>query len=92
MPSDLPYYRDIPCYKDIFRAYYIGYNYKLLKNKTDLLGAIILKWLKDSIIRIEKKDDGGIFKKDNILIYLNETNPEDSISNARERKLFDHAL
>ena len=89
MPSDLPYYRDIPCYKDIFRAYYIGYNYKLLKNKTDLLGAIILKWLKDSIIRIEKKDDGGIFKKDNILIYLNETNPEDSISNTRERKLFD---
>ena len=88
IPKDVPYYRDIPCNKDIFRAYYIGYNYTLLKNKTDLLGAIILKWLKDSVIRIEKKEE-GIFKKENILIYLNETMPETSIKNNTERKLFD---
>lgn len=88
MPSDLPYYRDIPCNKNIFRAYYIGYNYNLLKNKTDLLGAIILKWLKDSVIRMEKKDNDGIFKKDDVLIYLNETNPDVTIQNETERKLF----
>ena len=89
MPSDLPYYRDIPCNKDIFRAYYIGYNYGLLKNKTDLLGAIILKWIKDSVIRIEQKEGEGIFKKENVIIYLNETNPSVSISNKTERRLFD---
>lgn len=89
MPSDLPYYRDIPCNKDIFRAYYIGYNYGLLKNKTDLLGAIILKWIKDSVIRIEQKEGEGIFKKENVIIYLNETNPSVSISNETERRLFD---
>lgn len=89
MPSDLPYYRDIPCNKDIFRAYYIGYNYGLLKNKTDLLGAIILKWIKDSVIRIEQKEGGGIFKKENVIIYLNETNPSVTISNETERRLFD---
>ena len=88
MPSDLPYYRDIPCNKDVFRAYYIGYNYNLLKNRTDLLGAIILKWLKDSIIRIEKKEKEGILEKENILIYLNETNPDVTIENETERKLF----
>ena len=88
MPSDLPYYRDIPCNKNIFRAYYIGYNYNLLKNKTDLLGAIILKWLKDSVIRMEKKDNDGIFRKDDVLIYLNETNPDVTIQNEIERKLF----
>ena len=37
------YFRDIPCKKDIFRAYYIGYIYGILRNKTDLLGAIIIK-------------------------------------------------
>ena len=89
MPSDLPYYRDIPCNKDIFRAYYIGYNYGLLKNKTDLLGAIILKWIKDSVIRIEQKEGEGLFKKDNVVIYLNETSPDITITNATERKLFD---
>ena len=89
MPPDLPYYRDIPCNKDIFRAYYIGYNYGLLKNKTDLLGAIILKWIKDSVIRIEQKEGEGIFKKENVIIYLNETNPSVSISNETERRLFD---
>ena len=88
MPSDLPYYRDIPCNKDIFRAYYIGYNYGLLKKKTDLLGAIILKWIKDSVIRIEKKEGTGIFKKDNVVIYLNETNPNVTITNETERNLF----
>ncbi len=63
IPSDVAYYRDIPCQKDIFRAYYIGYNYGLLKNKTDILGAIILKWMKDSIIRVEQRESGKILKK-----------------------------
>lgn len=83
LPSDLPYSRDIPCKNDIFRAYYIGYNYHLLRSKTDLFGAIILKWLKDSIIRIEKTD--SIFNKQTII--LDETNPS-LITNAQEKRLF----
>lgn len=87
IPSDIPYYRDIPCKKDIFRAYYIGYNYGLLKNKTDILGAIILKWIKDSVIRVEQKESGMIFKKENTVIVLNETNP-DIIQNSQEKAIF----
>lgn len=87
IPSGIPYYRDIPCKKDIFRAYYIGYHYGLLKNKTDILGAIILKWMKDSIIRIEQKESGLIFKKENAVIILNETNP-DRIENEQEKAIF----
>jgi len=86
--KDVPYYRDIPCEKDIFRAYYIGYQYGLLKNKTDLLGAIILKWLKESIIKIEQKEVGKIFKKENTVIILNKINPETAIENIGEQKLF----
>ena len=73
IPKDVPYYRDIPCKKDIFRAYYIAQEYGLTKNKTDVLGAIILKWLKDGLIRLEQKETGNVFKKENTVVVLNET-------------------
>lgn len=87
MPKDLPYYRDIPCNKDIFRAYYIGYEYGLLKNKTDLLGAIILKWLKEGKIQIKQKEAGLIFKREDTVIILKDTDPN-SIANHQEKELF----
>lgn len=52
IPRNVPYFRDIPCKKDIFRTYYIGYQYGLIKKKTNLLGALILKWIKEGLIRI----------------------------------------
>ena len=60
IPKDVAYYRDIPCDGDIFRAYYIAYQYDLMKNKTDILGAIILKWLKQGVIRTEQKEKGKV--------------------------------
>lgn len=85
--KSIPYYRDIPCQGDLFKAYYIGYQYGLLKNKTDIVGAIILKWLKESIIRIEQKEEGKVFKKENTRIILNETDTE-KIENSKEGHLF----
>lgn len=87
IPKDVPYFRDIPCKKDIYRAYYIGYKYGIIKSKTDILGAIILKWLKNGMIRIEEKETGRIFKKENTVIVLTETNPEMFIE-AKEKELF----
>lgn len=87
IPKDVPYYRDIPCNNDIFRAYYIAYKYNILKNKTDILGAIILKWIKNEIIRIEEKETGLIFKKENTVIVLKETNPEIFLE-PKEKELF----
>ena len=88
MPLDLDYYRDIPCNGNLFRAYYIAYNYGLLKNKTDILGAIILKWLKDSLIKLEQKEQGVIFKKENTVIILNGAKTE-LITNVKEKEIFD---
>ncbi len=85
--KDVAYYRDIPCKGDIFRAYYIGYQYGLLKNKTDILGAIILKWIKESKVKIELKEEGKIFKKENAAMNLNDTDIE-SISSNKERSIF----
>jgi len=87
IPKDVPYYRDIPCKKDIFRAYYIAHQYGLTKNKTDVLGAIILKWLKEGLIKIEQKETGMIFKKENTVVVLSETNPE-ALNDEKEKELF----
>lgn len=72
IPKDINYYRDIPCEGNIFKAYYIAYQYGLVKNKTDILGAIILKWLKLGFIRTESKVKGGIFNKEDTVIILND--------------------
>ena len=76
IPKDVAYYRDIPCNGDIFRAYYIAYQYGITKNKTDILGAIILKWLKAGIIKTEQRDGGKIFKKEETVIILKDDSLE----------------
>lgn len=85
VPKDVPLYRDIPCKGDIFRAYFIAYNYKLLKNKTDFLGSIFLKWLKENRISIEKQEVRKIFKKEDTCIILKN---EKSFSNEYEESLY----
>lgn len=85
--KDTPYFRDIPSNKDLFRAYYIAYEYKINSKKEDLLGAVILKWLKEKYIRIEQRETGAIFKKENTVIVMNEVNPE-IIADHYENKLF----
>lgn len=87
LPKDVPYYRDIPCQDNLFKSYYIGYKYSIIKNKTDILGAIILKWLKDDLIKIEQKEEGTIFKKENTILILNHTN-QSLITDKDESEIF----
>ena len=87
IPKDVAYYRDIPCDGDIFRTYYIAYQYGIMKNKTDILGAIILKWLKKGIIRTEQRDGGKIFKKEETVIILGDEVTK-KFDNEREESLF----
>lgn len=69
-PKDIPNYRDIPFNKDIFRAFWISESYKLGKKKTDFLGAILLKWLMEKKITINKVQKGTIKKKEETSINL----------------------
>lgn len=70
LPDDVPIYRDIPFNKDIFRTFWIAESYYLNNKKTDFLGAILLKWLKEQKIAI-KKVKAGIFKnREATAIYL----------------------
>ena len=70
--NGLDYYRDIPCNKDIFKAYYVGYKYKIIKNKTDLLGAVLLKWIKEGKCSSEKRLVGKFRPKEETCIILQE--------------------
>ena len=73
------YFRDIPC-NNIFSAYYLAYTGGLLKNKTDLLGAIILKWIKEGIVTVDKNN-----KKTSIILSGTDTS---KIVNNKELQLF----
>lgn len=90
VPNDVPLFRDIPCKGDVFRAYFIAKNYNLMKKKTDFLGALLLKWLKESKIQIKKKEVGKIFKKEDTCIILNIISSNGStFDNSLEQELYD---
>lgn len=87
IPKDVDYWRDIPCDGDLFKAYYIAYNYGLIKKKTDILGAIILKWLKQGVIRTENREGGKTFKREDTVIILGD-NSNVQFGDPRETELF----
>ena len=70
LPKEVNYFRGIPCNKDIYYAYWISKTYKLNKNDTDLLGAILLKWINEGKIEVQKVAKEGIFKKEESKIIL----------------------
>lgn len=85
--KDVLAFRDIPCNKDIFRAYWVATNYNLTKKKEDFLGAVILKWLRNGNIKIEKKMTKKLFKEteENNIVFV--TAPADV---EQERKLYSY--
>ena len=86
--KDIEYFRDIPCNNDIFRAFYVGYNYNILKRDSYLLGALILKWIKDSVVKVEHKESSKVFKKDDISIIFN-TSSLQNFELKKEKEIFD---
>lgn len=85
--KNAPYFRDIPCDEDIFRAYYVASKFKLFRNKTDMLGAFILRWIKNGLVKVEKRTGGAIIKKEESVIIFN--SPDYTFSNNKyEQKLF----
>lgn len=83
--KDTPFFRDIPCNKDI---YYANTLTNLNKNlyasykETNIFGAIILKWVKEGKIRFITTDDKK--EKSSIDLTLNPT-----FDNTLEKELFD---
>lgn len=60
--NDVNYYREIPCKGDIIRLYWFLYQYDLINDENNVIGAFILKWAKDGIVNINR--DGNTKKID----------------------------
>ena len=88
LPKDVNMFRDIPCNKDIYRAYWVAYNYNLMKKQTNFLGAIILKWHRDKIITIQSNTVGKVFKKEETTIVFN--SPTINTNIELENKLYSY--
>lgn len=70
LPKDVNLFRELPCGKDLYRAYWLASNYDLMKKETDFLGAILLKWVKQGRVTIESRTVGGLFKKEDTTIIF----------------------
>lgn len=85
--KNIPMFRDIPCNKDIYYANaLIELNKFADTSNTNILGAIILKWVKENKI-IFKEEKTGIFNKESSIIDMTKQNTFD---NPLEEKLFDY--
>lgn len=70
LPKEVPYQRELPKQKDLFRNYFIANEYELTTNQNDILPAVLLKWLKNNKLKLEttkdeKKDVTTLIIKDN---------------------------
>lgn len=88
--KDVPAFRDIPCNKDIFYAYWVAHNYNLMNKKEDFLGAVLLKWIHDGNVRIEKVTKDGLFKDKVLTNIVFSKRPDES--NSQEVKLYDYMI
>lgn len=67
--KDLLPFRDLPCKDDYFLAYLLTNEYSLNNSQTDILGALILKWIKDGNVNVTTEEK-GIFKNKETKIEL----------------------
>lgn len=83
--KDQPMFRDIPCDKNIFKAYYISNLYGLTKKETDFFGAVLLNWLRKDMIELKKGETGLLIKKESVSITFKNVVCENSL----EKELYD---
>ena len=80
----VPNFRDIPCNKDIYYANALLFLNNFEYRETNILGAIILKWVKQEKIGFIKQDT-GVFKKEQNCLDLRR---KPTFDNPGEEKLF----
>lgn len=86
------YYREIPCDKDLGRAYFVLKLYEIDNIDTlkkGLIGAILLKWIKEKYITVTKTK-GGLFsiKDNNYAIDLSNSKGLEKVDSEIEKSLY----
>lgn len=59
------YWREIPCSNDIFKAYWLAEKYNFMTDKSGLIGAVLLSWIRKGYVSITKTKSGLFSIKDN---------------------------
>lgn len=79
-------FRDIPCNKNVFRAFFIANIYGLNKKENDFMGVLLLKWIKDGNVIVETIEKKGLFKakEADVITFINEPQTD----NEYEKKLY----
>lgn len=72
---------------DLFKAYYLCKKLDLVRNDTNFLGVMLLKWEKDGVVHLEEKYNSKKKKKEKVIV-LNER----QFNNPSEEKLFNMLL
>ena len=96
--KDIPYFRDIPCNKNLYTAFFLSYEYDLMKNKNDFFGALILYFYKNKLIDIIRKGStynvNGKEKlaKNNVIVLKTKEEIETLISYDKEKTLYNYMI
>lgn len=88
--SEIEYWRDIPCDKDLEEAYWVAYEYEAIPEdnlKKGIVGAILLKWIKEDKITVSKLPKRFFSFKDNN--YAIDFNNFTKTGNTIENELLD---
>ncbi len=98
IPKDIPYFRDIPCNKNIYTAFFLSNEYGLMKNKNDFFGALILYFYKNKLIDIIKKGSTYVVNgkekkaKNNVIVLKTKEEIESLISYDKEKTLYNYMI
>lgn len=84
--KETPAFRDIPCNKDLFYANSLMKLNNFGYNATNILGAVILKWVKEEKINFVKTTKQGLFKEKEE--YSIDLTKKTEFSNSSEEKIF----
>ncbi len=84
IPKDINNFRDIPFNKDVMQAYFIGFRKNIMKRE-NIMGAILLKWIKEEKIKMIPTEGGILDFNKNDNYYLDLTNLENVDNKAEER-------
>lgn len=73
LPKDINNFRDIPCKKDVYRAYWVADTFNISKSKNDFLGVLLLKWIYNDNVIVETINSKKLFKevKEDVIIFKN---------------------
>ena len=74
LPKNVNNFREIPCNKDIYRAFWVADTYNLNKNKNDFFGVLLLKWIYDGNVLVKEETVKKIIgsKKQDVIIFDHE--------------------